>query len=377
MGRISITAASSWRARLLAAGLAGGLTLLVAPAPQASVQSGQVACFAPGGPSSADRTNGRSPQGGPETTEVFERGYQVNRCDRDGRLIESVTARYITVPGAPSGYVPISRTVPWGDGFASDAVTYGDFVSDPVAAAAWRGAEGERLRASVTPPTLGADTSRNRKADNGEATTDEGARQGGRIRAAVVGPCDDYTYTLFGGSWTGRYYNYYTRNATFPAGDTTRVEITRGHHPWDYTQNDCGFNDITNLTSQWAGTTSTAFNVTFDNISVIDFGDMAEIGKSNSTTVGHARVWSNGSGSYVGSDQRYNKYKVWVHSGQASGYDVWNVATHETGHSIGLKGDFTGSSDTELTMFGRTDYGETKRRTLARGDILGMRALYP
>lgn len=270
--------------------------------------------------------------------------------------------------------MPISVTVPEAAGFSTEFTTYGDFVNDPVAAAAWRGTEGERVRASVPGPTPGADPRRNRREDTSPA---QGDAIGGdpAFSAQAVGPCDDYTYTLFGGSWTNRYYNYYTRNSTFPAGDTTRVEITRGHHSWDYTYNDCGFNDITNLTSQWAGTTNEGVHTYNDGINVIDFGDMAAVGRSNSTTVGWAKVWGNGS-TFVNTDQRYNGYKVWVHSGQSSGYDVWNVATHETGHSIGLKGDFKSSSDTELTMYCCTSYGDTKRRTLAR-DILGMRALYP
>lgn len=361
--------------RVLGAAVVVTLAAVVLPT-EASAQAQGKSCFGPGGAVSSERANGRSPQGGAETTEIFERGYKVNRCGGDGKLVESVAGRYISVPNAPDGYVPVSITVPEGAGFRTEATTYGDFVNDPAAAAAWRGEEGERLRASMPDPTPGTDTSRNRREDTSPA--ESGAADGPSAFAAqVVGPCDDYTYTLFGPSWTDRYYNYYTRSSTFPAGDTTRQEITRGHHSWDYTTNDCGFNDSTNLTSEWAGTTDTTFHTTYDGISVTDFGDMASIGRSNSTTVAYALTWSDGAGNYLSGDQRYNQYKTWVHSGQSSGYDVWNVATHESGHTIGLDGDFESSSDTELTMYCCVSYGETKKRTLGRGDILGMRALYP
>ena len=72
-------------------------------------------------------------------------------------------------------------------------------------------------------------------------------------------------------------------------------------------------------------------------------------------------------------DQRYNRAFRWSTTGRAGYYDVESAAAHETGHSIGL--GHAGSSPF-LTMYHQICAGCTRARTLARGDVRGMRALY-
>lgn len=57
--------------------------------------------------------------------------------------------------------------------------------------------------------------------------------------------------------------------------------------------------------------------------------------------------------------------------------DVQNIATHEIGHALGLA-DLYESTEVvmEQTMYGYATQGETKKRTLAAGDIAGVQALY-
>jgi len=55
--------------------------------------------------------------------------------------------------------------------------------------------------------------------------------------------------------------------------------------------------------------------------------------------------------------------------------DIQNIATHEFGHAIGL-GDIYDSSCSEVTMYGYSDYGEVKKRTLEQPDITGLQTLY-
>lgn len=55
--------------------------------------------------------------------------------------------------------------------------------------------------------------------------------------------------------------------------------------------------------------------------------------------------------------------------------DLQNIATHEMGHAIGLADIYT-SECSEVTMYGSSSMGETKKRTLAAADISGIRALY-
>lgn len=55
--------------------------------------------------------------------------------------------------------------------------------------------------------------------------------------------------------------------------------------------------------------------------------------------------------------------------------DLQNIATHEIGHGAGL-GDLYESSCAEETMYGYSSEGETKKRDLNSGDIVGIQKLY-
>ncbi|MBW8792700.1 MAG: matrixin family metalloprotease [Streptomyces sp.] len=55
-------------------------------------------------------------------------------------------------------------------------------------------------------------------------------------------------------------------------------------------------------------------------------------------------------------------------------YDVRSVGTHEAGHVFGLK-DIYGAHD-NLTMCGSSILYSTRARTLAKGDVLGLRNIY-
>ncbi len=75
-------------------------------------------------------------------------------------------------------------------------------------------------------------------------------------------------------------------------------------------------------------------------------------------------------------DQIYDQVDYdWSASGEAGKMDFENIATHELGHSVGLA-DIYNSACTEQTMYGYADYGETKKRTLESGDIIGIKKLY-
>lgn len=55
--------------------------------------------------------------------------------------------------------------------------------------------------------------------------------------------------------------------------------------------------------------------------------------------------------------------------------DLQNIATHEIGHGVGL-GDVYETACSEVTMYGYSDYGETKKITLEQPDITGLLKLY-
>jgi hypothetical protein len=55
--------------------------------------------------------------------------------------------------------------------------------------------------------------------------------------------------------------------------------------------------------------------------------------------------------------------------------DLQNIATHEFGHAVGLN-DVYDSACSEVTMYGYSNYGEVKKRTLEQPDITGLQTLY-
>jgi len=55
--------------------------------------------------------------------------------------------------------------------------------------------------------------------------------------------------------------------------------------------------------------------------------------------------------------------------------DLQNIATHETGHGIGLADIYT-TSCSAVTMFGYSGYGDISKRTLEKADITGLQKMY-
>jgi len=95
---------------------------------------------------------------------------------------------------------------------------------------------------------------------------------------------------------------------------------------------------------------------------------------SQSNTIAVTFIWAVGR-RMIETDTRMNTYYSWSLNGEADKMDVQNIMTHEFGHWAGLA-DLYASKDYWLTMYGYASYGETYKRTLGLGDILGLRAVY-
>ena len=65
----------------------------------------------------------------------------------------------------------------------------------------------------------------------------------------------------------------------------------------------------------------------------------------------------------------------WSSTGEVGKMDFENIATHELGHSAGLKDLYTSKCSAQ-TMYGYANYGETNKRTLEAGDKAGIAKLY-
>ena len=57
-------------------------------------------------------------------------------------------------------------------------------------------------------------------------------------------------------------------------------------------------------------------------------------------------------------------------------FDIRSIVTHELGHWLSLLDLYDGDAMGQ-TMMGNSEYGETRKRTLAYGDILGVQEAYP
>lgn len=65
----------------------------------------------------------------------------------------------------------------------------------------------------------------------------------------------------------------------------------------------------------------------------------------------------------------------WSAIGESNKMDFEDIATHELGHAVGMN-DLYNSVCNQETMYGYAAFGETLKRTLNSGDILGVSVLY-
>lgn len=69
-------------------------------------------------------------------------------------------------------------------------------------------------------------------------------------------------------------------------------------------------------------------------------------------------------------------WQIWENTADPNAFDVMNVGTHEAGHSLGLL-DLYSSADSSETMYGYSSPGQTTKRTLYTGDLMGLHQAYP
>ena len=87
--------------------------------------------------------------------------------------------------------------------------------------------------------------------------------------------------------------------------------------------------------------------------------------------------WYNpSSGEMLRSEIVFNTTYNWTIGGTISTFDVQDIITHELGHTLSLKDEYSTAQE-ENTMYGYASYNETKKRTLEADDIAGISYLYP
>jgi hypothetical protein len=98
---------------------------------------------------------------------------------------------------------------------------------------------------------------------------------------------------------------------------------------------------------------------------------------SDNRVIAQTTIWYNSqTKAIVDFDIVFNVYYSWGDaSGDSTVMDVQNIATHEFGHGFGL-GDLYQRKWSDQTMYGYAGLGETMKRTLESGDIVGIQTLY-
>ncbi len=97
---------------------------------------------------------------------------------------------------------------------------------------------------------------------------------------------------------------------------------------------------------------------------------------SGPDVIGQAYIfYSSDDGRIKDVDIVLNTFYHWATDGAPDKMDIQNAMTHEVGHLCGLD-DLYAKEDSEETMYGYMDYGETKKRTLEPDDKAGLEAIY-
>ena len=107
-------------------------------------------------------------------------------------------------------------------------------------------------------------------------------------------------------------------------------------------------------------------------VNAVDFADYPNDGVIAVTSVWYTPVGKQ----IVEFDIRFNTRFAWGDATlNSSKMDLQNIAVHELGHSVGLA-DIYSTTCSEVTMYGYSTEGETKKRSLETPDITGLQRMY-
>ncbi|HEY8135299.1 MAG TPA: hypothetical protein VIF08_04600 [Candidatus Limnocylindrales bacterium] len=205
------------------------------------------------------------------------------------------------------------------------------------------------------------------------------------VSAAQTAPgaCNDSAYSLLGGKWK-QTLNWRYQSSSTPGdmnGSKVLNVIKRSFDNITGARNDCGLADNVSATSHYLGTTSAKPNVNKrgrcsarDDQNVVGFGPLPP----GILAVTCIRYGSNNS--ITEADIRINTEYDWVLTVGACHF--WQellepTLTHEIGHMFGL-GHVGERKHGRLTMSTTSDGPcSNAETTLGRGDVRGLRHLYP
>jgi len=192
----------------------------------------------------------------------------------------------------------------------------------------------------------------------------------GEVKIVGGGQKGPACYSLMGIKWGSLPISYVINAGGYNANFVTTA-ISASTKTWD---------DATtkNLFSSYTTDPSAAFDSSIsDGKNEYVFGPYG-----NSNVIAITNIWYTRYGKQiVDYDVLFNTYYNWYDCAKTAcnaankGMDLQNIATHETGHGLGLS-DVYQSSCSGVTMFGYSNYGEMQKRDLAQSDVTGLRLIY-
>lgn len=136
-----------------------------------------------------------------------------------------------------------------------------------------------------------------------------------------------------------------------------------------------------NIVFQSTGTSAATFGAAGDDGSCDDGTNVVTWDRMPSDVIGQAVVCYDRSGKVIrDADLALNAVQHWerIYGEPESrhSYDIESILTHELGHWLGLE-DLYSAEGSRQTMAGSTEYSETRKRTPALGDVVGLQTAYP
>ncbi len=187
----------------------------------------------------------------------------------------------------------------------------------------------------------------------------------------VAGAKAPSCYKLLGSKWKTLPLNYYVNPAgSALAENFTMYAIYTSASEWDiHTGAQLFGAGITDYTANWDSSSP-------DGRVEYSWGDYPEPGVIAVTVIWTGIVPGAKGRQIVDYDIMFDTDFTWGDgAANSSVMDLQNIATHETGHGLGLD-DIYDTSCSQVTMYWLSDYGETIKRTLAQPDINGLVKLY-